>query len=359
MSKTPAYPTGYARYTRRWWLQNLRTFFWVALVTVLVWIYADIEFTDTMELRAVVLLNTGKSDDLDIVGRPDTEVTFVVRGSRGKLEEFRRKLLEKRRVIRFDVSEKYGAGEHQIPVVEVLNRSEHLQREGIAVQSTSPRAIQVQIDQRVSRKLPVAFQSTGASLVEGSEKIEPREVTVSAAKRVWEVIDKRIGQADQEIQTQQVDLSGLDPGNETVTAPLRTWLANEPVAVDPETVQVALEIESKQETRDFDVMVQVQSPRIWYEKGGTWEQYRLERSPTSVWNPTVKITGTAEALDALQADGLLNAYVTVGDKHLAPTESWYSEDVYYHLPDNLDVERVPGQVIQVQFRLVRTSPPPG
>ncbi len=359
MSKTAAYSTGYARYTRRWWLQNLRTFFWVALVTVLVWIYADIEFTDTMELRAVVLLNTGKSDDLDIVGRPDTEVTFVIRGSRGKLEEFRRKLLDKRRVIRFDVSEKYGAGEHEIPVAEILNRSEHLQREGIAIQSTSPRAIQVQVDQRVSRKLPVSFKYTGASLVEGSEKIEPREVTVSAARRVWEAIDKRIGQANQEIQTQQVDLSGLAPGKETIPAPLRTWLANEPVTVEPEVVAVTVEIESKRDTREFDVMVQVQSPPIWYEKGKTWEQYRLERSPTSDWSPKVKITGSAAALDALQADGRLNAYVTVGDKHLAPTESWYSEDVYYRLPDDLDVELVPGQDIEVQFRLVRTSPPAG
>jgi hypothetical protein len=43
-----------ARFSRTWWLSRSRNALFVALVTVLVWVYADVEFTDQMELTATL-----------------------------------------------------------------------------------------------------------------------------------------------------------------------------------------------------------------------------------------------------------------------------------------------------------------
>ena len=52
------------RFSRRWWLRGLRTLFWIALISVLIWLYADLEHSKEREFRATIRLNTGKSSSL-------------------------------------------------------------------------------------------------------------------------------------------------------------------------------------------------------------------------------------------------------------------------------------------------------
>ncbi|MFP4354348.1 MAG: YbbR-like domain-containing protein [Phycisphaerae bacterium] len=359
MSKQKLYNQNYKRFTRPWWTQNLRTLFWVAVVTILVWVYADIEFTDKMELQPRIQVHTGSSRHLTLMSGTETQVSFTISGSRSKLETFRRELRDKGSVIRYDVSEKHGQGRHSVPVVDILNEVENLQREGITVVSVEPRELVFDVDEFVSRELPVEFVDTKGELAR--VEIDPARVSVRAPQSVWEEIEK-IDPQRQVIQLEQIDLGNLQAGKEiSRRLNLRQFVDTIPVRTDPEQVQVTLELESNREVRELRVTVQVQSPPQWYEAGETWEKYRLERSPTSDWRPPVRVVGTKAALDNLEANQSekMNAYIVLGDKDRVAVESYLSREVQYKFDDDLAVELEPGQKITVDFRLVRLSSPTG
>ena len=68
------------RFTRSWWLAHLRGGMWVVLVTAFLWIWADVEFTDQMELSATVQLTTAPSSNLVLLSKSRIRVNFKVQG---------------------------------------------------------------------------------------------------------------------------------------------------------------------------------------------------------------------------------------------------------------------------------------
>ena len=97
-------PADVSRFSRRWWIAGLHTLFWVVLVTVLIWIYADMEFTDTAKIIATIKLDTGESGQLELLSRTELPVEFEISGSRSSLEDFQRELDEAGALLSYDVS---------------------------------------------------------------------------------------------------------------------------------------------------------------------------------------------------------------------------------------------------------------
>ena len=46
MIPTGRYRSESQRFSRPWWTEGFKTLLWVAVVTVLIWVYADMRFTD-------------------------------------------------------------------------------------------------------------------------------------------------------------------------------------------------------------------------------------------------------------------------------------------------------------------------
>ena len=74
------------RFSRAWWLNGLYTFSWIAIITVLVWTYADQEFTTERELVVTVRLMTGRGDSRVLKSRDSYEVTVRVQGNRNAVD---------------------------------------------------------------------------------------------------------------------------------------------------------------------------------------------------------------------------------------------------------------------------------
>ncbi|GAF97127.1 unnamed protein product, partial [marine sediment metagenome] len=80
------------RFSRRWWGGATRTLLPVMLVTTLIWVYADLEFTDTEEFSAKIRLTVGKTNGLELLSGSELAVTFTLRGNRSGLDAFRGRL---------------------------------------------------------------------------------------------------------------------------------------------------------------------------------------------------------------------------------------------------------------------------
>ena len=146
------------RYTRAWWLARLRGVVWVALVTLFLWIWADVEFTDEMELSATLQLATAPSSDLIIRSNSRVRVNFKVQGRQRSLEQLQQRLESPDVVIRHVVTQ----GETDVSIRDVLNANEMIAGAGLTVLSASPGHVPVRLDTRIYvPDVPVQFDYTG------------------------------------------------------------------------------------------------------------------------------------------------------------------------------------------------------
>ena len=75
------------RFSRRWFYENFKTLLWVAAVTVLVWIYADLYFTDTRDLTGVLRIRAD-GEKLVLLSPQTIPLSFRVKGNRYAVDRF-------------------------------------------------------------------------------------------------------------------------------------------------------------------------------------------------------------------------------------------------------------------------------
>jgi hypothetical protein len=352
MSKSGYYTHDPPRWSKPWWGQTVRTLFWVLVVSILVWTYADIEFTDTVELRATIRLTTGNSANLSLVSRKEFEVGFTVNGSRTQLEEFRRQLAEYRRIVTYDVSQRYGADteEHTVALREILNQAAatRLEERGISIQETRPEFITFRLEERVTREIPVQLEYEGAEVTDA--EISPARVRVSAPASTWARIDQRYPAGDPVVRTQVLDLKGATEGEKVrTTVGLQPFVGE--LAPAPARVSVSLEIKRHTATTTKTVTVRVITPFKWA-NDGTWSKWRLRTPETEVWRRTLEFRGPRTEVESLQAEDI-DAFIELRESDKTPIESWLTRDVKVHLGRQLNVRLAEGQqdLLKVEFRL--------
>ena len=76
MSKKRKYSPELPRFTRHWWLGLLRNSIWIVVVTALVWIYADMEFTEAKDFTTTIHFGAAPNSKLSLSSRNDAEVAF-------------------------------------------------------------------------------------------------------------------------------------------------------------------------------------------------------------------------------------------------------------------------------------------
>ncbi|MBC8372488.1 MAG: hypothetical protein H8E53_02760 [Planctomycetes bacterium] len=345
------------RYSRQWWLDSARIAFWVIIVTVLVWVYADMEFTKTDGVAMTIRLNTAGSPDIVVTSKLTAEVTFQLRGSRSDLDRFARKF--RGRTVDFDLSTlpDFHAGLKQgIPSVLVLESVTELKEWGLSVKSSSPAIISgINIEKIEPRELPVEF------IFKGAELAEPLKATVEvlAPASHWEGMGR-----NPRIRTVEKDLTNLPAGEEQkVKFQLISTLAGKSVKLKNDAVTVNLRVVRKTgaATETIQTTVKIITPAEWTETG-VWAKYKLVRREPIEWRTKITVTGPRKDIDILKTDKTQNVdtYVVLTDSDTEPIESWSSRKVTLRFPPGLQIQLASGQIEPtVQFRLekrVTTTP---
>ena len=319
------------------------------VVTVLVWVYADMEFTQTADIMMLIRLNTAGSPDTVVTSKLTTEVTFKLRGSHSDLDRFAKKF--RGSVVHFDLSTmpRFHAGLGQaIPSVLALESVTDVQEWGLSVKSSSPDTISdINIEKLQPRELPIEFIFKGAELAEALKAT----VEVSAPASFWRDLPP-----NPMIRTVEKDLSDLPAGKEhKVKFQLISALGAESVKLKTDTVTVGLQVvrRAAAATETIPITVRIVTPAAWIETG-VWAQYKLVRKDRIEWLTKITVTGPRKDVDILKTDKTktVDAYIVLTESDKEPIESWSSRKVTLRFPAGLQIQLASGQIEPtVQFRL--------
>jgi len=344
------------RFTRQWWLESAKTGFWVVVVTILIWIYADMEFTQNSEVMLVIRLNTNGSSEFVLVSEPTTEVTYELRGSRTDLDRFAKKFRGSE--LDYDLSTRsdFQAGADQsIPSVSVLEGLPEVRQWGLRVVSGDPATIgDINVEKLESRELQIEFVFKGAELADGFQP--EAAVEVMAPSSHWSDIP-----AGAKIRTVEKDLTGQPAGKELdVRFQLIPAVGARAVRLKQDSVTVTLKVERRTApaTDTITIPVRISAPAKWAETG-VWDEYKLVRKDKIQWSAKITVTGPRKDIDILKTDETktVDAYITLTDSDTEPIESWLVRKVTLRFPPGLQVQLAPGQVEPtVQFRLEKRTP---
>jgi hypothetical protein len=351
------------KYSRPWWTRQLKNLGWVVLVTVLVWVYADMEFTDEMEFTATVrlvappdqlaLLDT-REGQLREVSTVEQEVTFRMRGSRGSLERFRTWLDTQQRAIAYDLSDRYSKGRrtYSPAIGEIVTSATPSAEYGLAFVSASEDTVTATMEERIRRMIPVTFVPR-SGMPAGEPTIQPSEVAVLASVSTWQAITAEA--VDTPTIQATRDLKDIEPGKEvTVTARVIPELAGIGVIVSPETVDVTLKVTVKDlpQRMTLKAIVRLQMPHTWA-SDDTWSEYRFEANDDFWWQKEITVSGPRAEIDKLRARQKdVDAYIELRDDD--KDKGFISKTVNVRIPEDINVEII-GSLPTVQVRMAKRN----
>jgi len=329
------------RYTRTWWLARGRNALWVLLVTLLVWIYADVEYIKEEDFDAAIELAVVPGRQLVLLSKNRVPVHFRVRGRRSSIDRFEQWLGTKKGLISYT---KLVRGTRRVSTGEILSQSSFIENEGLAVLSASPRTLSVRVDEKIHKDaLPVKFDHTGAFF--SDVVIDPPTMGIRVAASGWEKITK--ADPAPALRTVRVELNSMSSDKPFPVQIVRR-IGDVPVEPDEPTVMVKVKIAQLTETEEITVPVQLVTPTNWLEEG-VWKEYVLTRQTATEWRAKIQVSGTRKDLDQLQP-GDVQAFVVLTEDDKKPVESWLIRQVEVRLPARLSLSLV-GTKPSVSFKL--------
>jgi hypothetical protein len=350
VTKTRPYIPTSSRYSLRWWLERIRSLAFIAAVTVLIWVYADMDVAEDRTFRAAVELTTASSSQVELLTPLTAEVKFTLRGTRKSLRTFQEQLDQDGGRIEYDVGGDYPPGSNSVSVEDLVNESEILSRLNLSMLSSAPSSINFTLDKRVTTEAVVQFDYTGANLTQ-DPIVEPARVKLRLAQMDLDALRKDLGE-DQPIvlKTRQVNLAPAPAGRpETQQVEVRPPPAKFLVELDPTRVAVTYQINQRTATQRVAVNVQAICPASWAGETGIWSEYMLVRLDPLEWKPEIEVTGPRQDLEKLKPE-MVEAYVTLTELDTRPTTSWLTGTVRYAFPAGMNIQ-VLGEKPVVHYRL--------
>jgi len=145
MSDLPLPGRGTRRFTRKWWISGLYTFVWVAIITILVWTYADQEFTTDRELVVTVRLTTGRSTSRVLKSTDTHVITVRVQGNRNEIDRLAPGEGKAALEISYDVSKVPKLGRSGLDAAGVIDEELGISKAHLSILSVSPALIDIEL----------------------------------------------------------------------------------------------------------------------------------------------------------------------------------------------------------------------
>lgn len=352
MNPPNRYSSDLMRFSRSWWTEGFKKLLWVAIVSILIWIYADMRFTDHRTVNAVLRLTAPAASRLALIAANDaitdaleTRVQFKVEGSREQLDRFER---EQRETVVWDITRDHGPGQHAVSVRDVLNTDPQIAERGLRVISAEPASIAIRLDGLTQQTVPVELVVSGADVAE-LPTVPPVGVTVPQAQ--W---DQLVAKGTPPVlKTKELDLSGKPTGPVEVTFDILPDIGGVAVRLDRATVKATLDIRQRTARKNLTVTVRVLTLPDWDDLSN----YELVRKDPVEWRPEIAVSGSKTDLDKLDAKDV-DAYVLLREDDRKPMETWIARAVTIRFPSGLAVQ-LDRDPPQVSFRLdKRPAEPP-
>ena len=304
------------------------TFLTVAILTVLIWVWADQSQLDEQQTQVPITLATEAESNLILMdvdtgtGHPAVEAAeggrrirpkVKLKGTRSRLRELRSDLQSGKLELRIYLSESaYGAGPYQdVFILDLLNADETLRDRGITAVESSPEKITVDLDKWVPERVRLTLRDTDESRTFHAT-IEPDEITVAVPSRYASSGQPR---------PMEVDLDPLPdeitPGLK-VEGTIRPNVADYGIKLEKTKVSVTLQpIEQQTETISGLEIRALLPPDMIGAYTLKWE------NPASKFID-IKIAGPPGEVDKVRIspDKHIRAFIELSSQHAEPTATY-------------------------------------
>ena len=342
------------RFSKQWFKQTFHTFLWVAIITILIWVYADIQFTDQKEISARLRLRVDVNEGMVLLSKKEIPVTFRVKGNRHYVNRFRDLLDKKGSLLEYDVAraKRFIPGIYFDRTSEVLSSLPELRNSGLEIVSVRPARVKIHLDKlAIIKDIPVRFDYVGAEL-DGKAIMKPDRVTLylPASSR------KRINPSKITLITRRIDLSDTPAGVENTIKDVEILppAGIEQAFIKPPTVSVTFKVRQQTGQKTFVVQVKYLAPPSWL-TDGTWQKYKLEVKPTETWRREIVVSGNRVDLEKLTPEKI-NAYIVLTDED--KKRDWWPGKIHVEFPKDLNV-RLAKPVPDLLYRLIKRPGTPG
>jgi len=356
------------RFSRRWWFSTGKSFFWVAIVTILIWVYADMEFIVTETLPVTLRLNTGDGKSKVLLAdreRPygeqyeeleyqDVKFTMRVRGSSSVVTRLSQRIRGLAAPIPFDIGVGHEPGKQDISAAEILKEVLSLDKLGTSIVSASPAVIKnVHLDKVSDREVPVLLDFEDSELTPQPQP-QPQLVHILVSEKRWRDIEVKASSEQRVLKTEKQSIRGRKAGTKfTIDAKIIPRIAGMPVRLTRTTVSFEVELpEAGQEMTTLEVKLNVQviTPAAWSSQK-IWDRFAFEPDEKrSNWsNVPVQIAGPAKDIEELKRRlNEVQAYLVLTEALMQHGETPMTGEVVIKLPAGLRLKIV-GEKPKVSF----------
>ena len=346
------------RFSRRWFAERARTALWVGVVTVLIWVFADIQVTkESDKIRGKLRIHASSGADTVLLSGDEFNIEFKVKGRSHAIDEFEKKLIRESSILRYDAAKDLKdlqpGRRHVKSVADILDRLPLIRNAGLVVISANPKEVAIELDSlKLIKGVKVTFSITGGKL-DGQAIVTPSKIDI----RVPASRAKGLTADNMTLATATLDLSDeLLTGKEvTHTVAVQPPPGMPGAQLTPPNVKVTFKVLQQTASETLVVTVQPLAPAAWF-SGDAVNKYKLLIKPGETWSRKIKVSGSRIDLDKLKAEDI-QAYIQLKDDDLKPIDSWLPGKVHVHFPEGLGVSLADGVIRSVEYKFVERKPP--
>jgi hypothetical protein len=240
-------------FSREQLLSSLKSFLWVAPLTILIWVYAEREQADKIDNQVIIfsLTSNDPRNLVTLITPQEPSLMAELRGSRIQLEAVK-KALDPRGGPPVTISlsaelYKAGGGPYTVPA-SIIGDHDIFSSNNVTVSNISPAQLKFNVDQLVTEELAVQTPPlTNFPNLAGSPVIEPLNAQVTGPKSLLD-IEKQRG----ELRV-VADFSSYGelktPGTHTLTVPLTMPFTHPNLTIQPSSAKVTLTVQEL--TKEF------------------------------------------------------------------------------------------------------------
>jgi len=329
--------------------ERIRTILAVAALTVMIWVWADLEQMDEGKTQIPVKIVLPPQSDFDVRSRSADRVTVSFRGPKGEIKG----LMESADalVCRFDLT----APKTGTIILHTDKGFGHWSDRRVFVTDVVPPEITVELDRRVPIRVLVKPVVTGAT-VEGKATADPAFVTATVMESQAEAFPE-----DTRFVVAPLDITSIPENPELARAvALERRLQGgtggkvlSDVVFDPDRVKVSARLESTIIPKDLG--------RFPITVGGlpeTWNRYRIVFRDDAERLVPLKVRGPKPVVESLAPEDIRVELVLTADDKPDPGSWIPGRLVVVGLPAGVEVE---GELPGIDFNLVQkaSDAPPG
>lgn len=317
--------------------KSLGTFCAAALLSCLIWIYADQISTETIE-EALEIRFSPASADLIILPDEPGRFQVTLSGSHAQLELFKRKLENENFQLTYKVNPEDPNAESL--TVDARKVVEELLRPytAVSVLDVSPDKIEIGIDRYIEKLLPVRIET--GRIQTNEPKVSPPKVKVTVLRSVFSQLtdeQKSISLDLEEELSARPDKEQID-----LMFSLPSVLASHSVKIEPKSVNVRLKIIRKYDTKSFKL-------RVWLIYPPDFPgNYHAEVDAEEI---RVRLKGPADVIANLKTQGVPMAYIPILHDDISKQDK-QGRDVDFYLPAEVTLAKEQ-EPPRVYFRIVQ------